>query len=143
MRLKIYLLLLFVMLVGIPACGKKEVKTVSPESRMTTEAFSLIETVRDAYIKRDLNVIQSNSTANGYQDIAGGKKVYESVELTFTPKWVEIDGSTVKVNVSWKGVWLSAGKKTEDTGLAVFILDGKPLKVTKIQRANPFIRPER
>jgi hypothetical protein len=35
-----------------------------------------------------------------------------------------------------------SGRKTEERGMAVFEMQGNPLKVTRILRANPFILQE-
>ena len=124
------------------SCGKKEVKPVSPESKITQEAFSLIETIRNAYINNDRETLERSSTKDGYRELIGAIKNFDKSELAFTPTWVAIKDSVVSVNVSWKGTWISGGKRTEDRGLAVFVLEGSPLKLTQVQRDNPFRQPE-
>ena len=123
------------------ACGKKEVKPASVESRTSLEAFALAETIRTAFVTNDKETLRLDSTPEGYKDITANTKNFDSVELTFTPRWVDIDGADVTLNVAWKSAWTVAGKKTEDRGMAVFQLEGKPLKVSKILRGNPFIVP--
>jgi hypothetical protein len=124
------------------ACGKKEVKPVSPVSRLTEDAFQLVDTLRKAYVKNDRESIERNSTQDGYRQIAESMKSFESADLTFTPTWVEVQDSTVKLTISWKGTWVIRGKTTEDRGSTIFILQGKPLKLAQIQRSNPFAGPE-
>ena len=124
------------------SCGKKEVKPVSQESKATTEAFAVAETVKNAFIKKDLITIQKNSTEEGYRAITANSKSYDSVDITFTPRWVEIEGSQITVNISWKSSWTVSGRKTDERGMAVFAMEGNPLRVTKILRANPFIFPQ-
>jgi hypothetical protein len=34
------------------------------------------------------------------------------------------------------------GQNTEERGMAVFVFEGKPLKLAQVQRANPFRQPE-
>jgi hypothetical protein len=34
------------------------------------------------------------------------------------------------------------GKRIEERGAAVFILEGSPLKLARVQRENPFRQPE-
>jgi hypothetical protein len=123
--------------------GKKEVKQVSQESKTTTEAFALAETIRNAFVNKDLTTIRKNSADEGYRDITSNRKSFDSVEMSFTPRWVEIEGSQVAVNITWKSTWALSGRKVEERGMAVFVMEGNPLKVTKIMRANPFIFPER
>jgi len=124
------------------SCGKKEVKLVSQESKTAEEAFALTEKIRDAFTKNDRDTIQKNATESGYKDVTANRKSYESVELAFTPRWVEIEQNKVMLNLTWKGKWSSAGKKAEDRGMAVFVMEGRPLKLSGILRTNPFIFPE-
>ncbi len=123
---------------ALSACGSKGVKPQSQESKIAKESFALAETIKDAFMRKDKAALQNNTTEEGYKDVTGNKKAFDSVDLTFTPRWVEIDDNQVTLNVSWKSSWSSAGKKTEDRGMAIFIMEGRPLKVSKILRANPF-----
>jgi len=126
----------------LTACGKKEVKPVSQESQLTQEAFKIAETLKNAYLKNDRTNLEVNVTTNGYKELASGIKSFDSAELSFTPTWVEVQDSTVNLTISWKGTWVVKGKTIEERGLAIFILEGKPLKLAQIQRSNPFRQPE-
>lgn len=141
-----FIIILLLFLAGgllLNSCGGgKEVKTVSPESKLSQEAFELAETLKEAYLRSDRDTIEENTTKDGYMEIIGAVKPFESAELTFTPTWIEIMDSTVKLTISWKGTWVAAGKTTEERGSVVFVLEGKPLKLARIQRANPFSQPE-
>ena len=137
---KILLFLLACML--LVSCGKKEVKQVSPDSKLTLEAFSLAETIRQAYMVKDSITLQKNSTETGLKDIMANTRGYDSVDFTFTPRWVDMEKNQLQVNVSWKSTWVVSGKKLDERGMAVFLMEGTPLKVSKILRANPFVRPE-
>ncbi|MBA4372651.1 MAG: hypothetical protein C0402_07275 [Thermodesulfovibrio sp.] len=135
--------LLLIVALSFAACGgKKEVKQVSQESAAYTEAAAMAETIRNAFVGNDRVALQKNSTEQGYRDITASKKMFDQIELSFTPRWFEIEQNQVLLNVSWKSVWTIAGKKTEDRGMAVLVLEGRPLKVSKVLRANPFIYPE-
>ncbi|MEJ2696901.1 MAG: hypothetical protein P8013_09665 [Candidatus Sulfobium sp.] len=123
------------------ACGKKEVKPVSQESKTALAAFHLADRIRQDFIDRDFEALRRNSTEKGYQDITEGNVSFDSLELTFTPRWVEIDKDKVLVNISWTGSWVVGEKKKEDRGMAVFVMEGVPLKVAGIKRANPFVYP--
>jgi len=128
----------------IIACGGgKEVKKESYDYRITREAFSVAEAVRTAYVKKDFSSIQQMSTKEGYSDIVDSIRHFDSVDLTFTPKWVEIEQSKIYLNVAWKGIWITGGETTKERGMAVFLLDGSPLKISKVLRGNPFKYPER
>jgi hypothetical protein len=122
------------------ACGgKKEVKQVTQDSKSATEAFALAETIKNAVIANDIDTLQKNSTAEGLRDITANRKSYDSVAISFTPRWVEIEGSKLHLNISWKSSWSLSGKKTEERGMAVFVMEGTPLRVSKILQSNPFI----
>jgi hypothetical protein len=135
-------IVLLTLIIFLTSCGKVEVKPVSPESKITQEAIRLIETIRDAYVNNDRDILERNFTKDGYRELISTIKNFDSAELTYTPTWVEIEDSVVSVNVSWKGTWIVGGKKTEDRGLAVFVLEGSPLKLAQVLRANPFRQPE-
>jgi len=137
--------LIFIYLITIlllVSCGKGEVKQVSQESKIAQEAFGLAETIRNAYIKNDIETLESSSTKDGYRELIGAIKTFDTADLTFTPIWVEIEGSKVSLSVSWKGIWIVRGKTTEERGVAVFLLEGRPLKLAKVLRENPFRQPE-
>ena len=132
---------LFIMLFLV-ACGKKEVKPVSQESKLAQEAFQLAETLKNAYVKNDRGTLEESSTKDGYRELIGVMKKFDKVELTFTATWVEIKDSSVYLSVSWKGVWTVGTKSREERGLAIFVLEGSPLKLARVQRDNPFRQPE-
>lgn len=140
MRNRAFLLALTVLLFS---CSSKEVKPVSPESKISLEAFALAETIRTAFIKNDLLTLQDNSIPEGYKDITINRRPLDSVDLTFTPRWVEIESNQVTLNVAWKSRWTASGKVFADRGMAVFVLEGRPLKISKILRGNPFVFSER
>ena len=133
------LILIMLIAVVMVACGKKEVKQASPESKLTQEAFTLTETIRAAFVKRDTDTLRKNSTEEGFSAITANTRTYDSVDLIFTPRWADIDGDKVSLNVSWKSEWKVSGSFVSDRGMTVFLLAGKPLKVVKILQANPFI----
>jgi len=124
------------------ACGKDKVKKVSEESKITQEAFALAEKLRTAYLGADRRDLERNSTQEGYRELIGVLKEFDSAELTFTPTWVKIEGSEVHLTVSWKGLWRANSRITEERGAAVFVFEGRPLKLATIQRENPFRQPE-
>ncbi len=136
------ILILVLVCVMFVSCGKKEVKKVSQESRMTMEAFALAETIKNAFIIKDNITLKKNSTDSGYKDITANTRLFDSVELTFTPRWVDIDNNQLHVNISWKSAWIVSGRSTAERGMAVFLMEGTPLKVSKILRANPFVMPQ-
>ncbi|NWF75366.1 MAG: hypothetical protein HXY53_02140 [Nitrospirae bacterium] len=123
------------------SCSEKEVKKVSDDSKIAHEAFKLTDTLKKAYIENDRGTLKENSTEEAFSEIFGSIKPFDNAELIFTPTWVEIQGSTVSVTISWKGTWKWEEKITEERGLAVFVFEGRPLKLIKIKRENPFSYP--
>ena len=124
------------------ACGGKEVKPPSQESKLAQEAIEVSEILKDAYISKNRKDLELHTTQDGYRELISALKNFDYAEITFTPTWAEIEGTSVRLTISWKGSWLMGGKRTEERGIAVFILQGIPLKLAQIQRANPFIQPE-
>ncbi len=123
---------------AVLSCGKKEVKKETPEGRLASEAASLIEKLRAAYVKKERARIEDYATLQMARVILQSMGNFDSVELTFTPVWMEIEGEKITVNVSWRGSWQVSGRVNEDRGMAIFELKGQPLKVDKVLRANPF-----
>lgn len=124
------------------SCGKKEIKQVTYESKTAQEAFAVAETIKDAYLRRDLAVIEKNSTKEGYRELLGAIKSFDKAELTFSLKWVEIEKSTLSLKIAWSGTWVIRGETTEEWGTAILVFEGSPLKLSRILRANPFRQPE-
>ena len=133
---------LAILLVFLISCGKKEVKEVSEASLIAQEAFQLAETIKQAYLDNDRKALEKNTTQDGYRELIGEMKSFESAELEVIPTWVDIDDSVVKLTVSWKGTWVISGVTKEDRGIAVFVMEGQPLKVAQVLRASPFRQPE-
>jgi hypothetical protein len=138
-KLLITLLVVSVLIVG---CSKKEVKKVSEDSMLATEAFSVAESLRQAYINRDTRAMEQVTTKDGYRAMLSSLKAFDTVDLTFTPALVDIEEAAVYMNVSWRGKWQKGQKTTEERGMAVFILKGRPFKLDGIIRGNPFIYPD-
>ena len=137
-----YLILCVVFVSLCFSCGGKETRKSSEEARLAEEAFRLADTLKNAYEKNALATLEENSTKEGYRDLIAAIKKFDRADLSFTPTWVEIKDSTVFLTISWKGTWIVRGASTDERGLAVFVLEGHPLKLVRIQRENPFSQPE-
>lgn len=136
------LILLLIAVLPLLSCGKKEVKKVTDESKTAHEAIALAEGIKEAYLKKDLAVIENNTTKEGYRELLGAIKRFDKAELTFSSKWVEIEKTSVSMKIAWSGKWVVSGETTEERGTALFIFEGSPLKLSRILRANPFRQPE-
>lgn len=133
-----------VLLLFVSACGgKKEVKQVSPESKLSREAFEVAERLRDAYVKKNFSAVQDIATNDAYKAFINSIRHFDSADLEFNPRWVEIEKNSVHINVSWKGIWTVGAETVKERGMAVFLLEGRPLKLARIIRGNPFKYPER
>ncbi len=137
--LGIFVLMLFLL---VSCGGKKEVKKESVESKIAKEAFAIVEIVKNAYMKNDINTIEKNTTKEGLALITADLRKFNSVDLSFKPIWVEIESNRVILNVTWKGKWQKDLNTIDESGMAVFILKDKPLRVDKILRNNPFEFPK-
>jgi hypothetical protein len=138
---RLTVLLLTMLLVA--ACTTKE-KRPSPDSLLSVEAFGIANGMKDAYVEKDFRRLEKYCTKEGYDSILRDIRKFESVELEFTPRWVEIkkDGD-LYLNVSWSGTWKLKNDIAHERGMAVFVLVGKPLRLSRIIRGSPFNRPER
>ncbi len=132
----------FILIFLLASCGKQEVKKVSEESKIAQEAFKLAEVIKNAYVKNDRVTMERNSTKEGYRELIGAMKSFDNAELTLIPRKVEIEDSTVYLNLAWNGTWMVGGKRTEERGLAIFVMEGRPLKLDRVLRSNPFRQPE-
>lgn len=135
-------LITLIVAIAFLGCSKKEVKPVSPESKLALEAFQIAEDLRKAYQENDRDALQELCTSDGYRELIGGMKKFDSVDLAFTPTWVEIANSVVSLSVSWKGMWSVEGRNREERGLGIFVLEGSPLRLARVKRDNPFVQPE-
>lgn len=134
------LLLAVVLSLFTAACGKATKPT--QDSKTATEAFGVVEAIKEAYLKKEYSSIEKSCTREGFRTIKSSIKLFDSAELSFAPTLVEIDGDKVMVHSSWKGRWIRGTKKTEERGVAVFVMRGRPLKVDNILRTSPFKYPE-
>jgi hypothetical protein len=125
------------------ACGGKEVRQPPEEALVAKEAIAVAEDLRNAYVHRNFQAMRRYATEEAYSDIIRNIKKFRSVELEFTPRWVEVnqDATEVTLNVSWSGTWTLDGKKESLKGMAVFSLTGKPLKLAGVLRGSPFVEP--
>ncbi|WP_297209953.1 MULTISPECIES: hypothetical protein [Thermodesulfovibrio] len=136
------ILILLIILTLVACGGKKQVKQPSTEYLATTEAFKVVDEIRVAYQNKDNSGIRKNSSEAAYREIIASIKPFDKAELEFLPVLVEMEGDGMRLYVSWNGKWSYLGKETEERGLASFYLKGKPLKVEKIIRGNPFRYPD-
>lgn len=119
----------------------KEIKTVSDESKIAMEAINLVEKIKELYKEQNRSSIREITTKEGYDAVIKDIKVFELVELEFTPAFVEIKDNAVFLHINWSSKWQKIGDTFDEKGVAVFILKGNPLKLDNILRTNPFKYP--
>ncbi len=143
MRNLLSLIFAAIMLAALAAGCSGDAKKPTEDSIIAMEAMSLVESLRKTYETREFSAMARFCTNEAYRSIAGSLKSFDSVELSFTPKWVEInrDGDAVEVLVSWKGIWVTGDKSQERDGTVLFSIGGDPLKVREIDRLSPFSQP--
>ncbi len=134
--------LLLLLAAVLPGCGKKKVKPPSPEAEIAREAMRLAEALREAYLGKERAALEALCTRKGYLALIGGMKEFDSAELEFRPKWVEIKDGRVMLHLQWKGRWVQGGNVTRKKGLVILAMTGRPLRLDGILRANPFREPE-
>ena len=131
------------MLAAFAAGCSGDVKKPTEDSIIAMEALDIVEELRKAYSSRDFSSMARFSTGDAYRGIAASLKSFDKVDLTFTPKWMEIDreGAKVEMLVAWKGTWSVGDKSQEKDGTVLFIIAGKPLKLQGVERLSPFSQP--
>lgn len=125
------------------ACSKSEVKKPSEEAIIAKEAIELVNTIKEAYM---------NNNEDKIRELSANDEVIKKIsfsgkpsDLEFIFRWIEIKDNKAEVYVSWKALWKSVAKVTvedskyiESKGFCLFILEGKPFRLVKILRENPF-----
>lgn len=128
------------MLLLMVSC-EQEVKPTSEDSEIAVEAFALAESLRAGYVKKDFSGLSSLMTESGYAEAQKEFGAFDSVELVFTPRLVEIEEERVILNVSWQGTWKHGDNTKTDKGMAVFELTERPFKLNRVLRGSPFRYP--
>jgi cell division septation protein DedD len=118
-------------------CGKDQVKP-SADSTLTQQALNSIRTIITAYEEKDRNTLR-NHLAPGIADSILEELSFEKAELSFVPRMVRIIGPAVNINLTWQGTWTIQGNGMKNRGIAVFVLEGEPLKLVKVEGDTPFL----
>ena len=107
------------------------------------EIMDLVNSLRNAYSSKNFSGMSRFCTEGVYEQLKAGLKRFDSVELEFTPRWVEIDreGSYAEMLVGWKGVWKTGEESIEKEGTVFFAFVGKPFSITVVERLSPFSQP--
>ena len=136
---KTYYLILVLLVFAFIGCGKKEIKP-SADSVLTKEVLSKIDAIRTAYQDKDKAAMESHTDSILADRISKGL-FFTNAELSFTPKKVSIHSSTVTVSLSWQGTWIVKGNNIKKQGVSVFVFEGIPMKLLRVDGDNPFQTP--
>lgn len=120
------------------ACSKGEVKRPSEEAIIAKEAMEFVRALKEAYMDGDEEKMKEMLVSEEVlKNFSMEDKPYL---LEFTFRWIEIKEPERKaeVYVTWQGVWKKAGQENEARGFCLFVLEGRPFKLSKILRENPF-----
>ncbi len=121
-------------------CGGKDKVKPSADSILTTESLNSINIIKTAYQERDGSILQSRLDPVLAKDILK-ELIFEKAELSFTPRMVRINNSTVMVNLNWQGTWVIKDNSIRNRGVTVFVFEGSPMKLMRIDGDNPFHTP--
>jgi len=140
---KIYCIVTLLLLLSLVACSSDEKRGPSEDVVMTGDALELIDKARVAYINHDINGMQKYYTQDGYAAMVRDVKKFESVELTFTPRWVDIDTQgELQVQIAWEGTWNLGEEIIEKReGIVTFIISKKPYLISGQKMTSPFAQP--
>ncbi|GMR03329.1 MAG: hypothetical protein BMS9Abin21_163 [Thermodesulfovibrionia bacterium] len=118
-------------------CSSKAKVKPSADSKLTIEALNSIDTLKTAYEGKDWDAFRSRLAPVLTRKISK-EPSFEKTELSFSPRMVDINNSDVMVSLNWMGEWVISGKEKRDRGVAVFVFEGTPLKLIRIDGDNPF-----
>ena len=123
-------------------CSKKQIKPVPEGAAYFNKANNIVQALGSGYAAKNAPAIKAVSTDKGFNEIVPNFGRFDSAHITFATKWINVGNKNVIVNVAWKGVWTKNGKKDSQQGMAVFELEGHPLKFNSVLTGNPFIYPQ-
>ena len=136
----IYLILLIVTLL-LPGCGKDKVKP-SEDYLLSQKVYASINTIKEAYLSKSNSILKNRIESPMSENIINALS-FKKAELTFNQRLIRITDETVKVSVSWQGIWQLTGKSDfNNRGIADLIFNRETLKLSDVTGDNPFVLPE-
>lgn len=124
------------------ACAGDSETPPSIDGELTQESVDLLEAVKNAYVSKNMSDMEQYCFPEAYASILRDLRKFKSASLTMEPRWVEIrEGGAVFITMQWEGVWKLDKSEEKRQGIALFELNGKPLKLKSIVRGSPFGQP--
>ncbi|MBI4698030.1 MAG: hypothetical protein HY758_03745 [Nitrospirae bacterium] len=131
---------ILIILVFISGCSGKDKVKPSADSLLTTEALNDISIVRTAYQDKNNSALQNYLAPELYESISK-QMFFDRNDLSLSPQIVRIIGTEVMVTVNWQGVWTMKSEARKDRGVAIFVFEGSPMKLVRIDGDHPFLIP--
>ncbi len=129
-----------ILILTLSGCGGKDKVKPSADSLLATGAINAINAIKTAYQEKERESLQ-NHLAPEIAESTLKELFFDKAELSFTPRMVRIDASIIMVNLTWQGTWVIKGSDIKDRGVAVFVLEGSPMKLVRVDGDNPFHIP--
>ena len=118
--------------------GKKKLKSYR-RIKNSSEAIAPAEEIKEAYLKRDLAVIERTQQKK-VQELLGAIKRFDKAELTFSSKWVEIEKTSVSIKIAWSGKMGCRRETAESAAPRYSYLKGAS-ETKPHSQGNPFRQP--
>ncbi|GBD96940.1 MAG TPA: hypothetical protein ENG83_13165 [Nitrospirae bacterium] len=136
---KIYALLFVTILMAFGCASDNE--KPSADSLLYTEALNSINSIISAYGEKNIKSLRKLTAPNLSEDIVKNL-FFKKADVSFVVKIVRIKGSSVIVDLNWKGEWqLENDGKIENRGVASLVLNKETMVLLNIDGDNPFIVP--
>jgi hypothetical protein len=121
-------------------CGGKDKVKPSADSILATETINVINAIKAAYQEKERDILLNHLAPEIAEDTLK-ELFFDKAELSFTPRMVRIDASAVMVNINWHGTWFIKGNSLKNRGVAMFIFEGSPTRLVRVDGDNPFHTP--
>ena len=125
------------MALGMGCSPEKTVKT--PE---TDRADAVLETIRSVFEAYD--AARWGALADLWANPDEGRALPRfsgTASHEFSPRLVEIDRDQARVSLNWSVRWGKGGRNKTVTGTSVFLLQGSPPRVFRVEGDSPFRPP--
>jgi hypothetical protein len=131
--------LLLVLLMGLSGCAADRVKP-SEDAITARNALNAINTIRDAYTRKDEGIIGENVEEPLSVEMVR-MLTFDRAELSYKARFITITASQVLVKLNWQGTWTTGGDELQDRGSGMLVLNRDTMKLAQVDGDNPFQIP--